>query len=466
MNAGTIDWLAEWKERYPKEIYSWDAKHPDIDREYVTFYPCDNQYFIGDEILTEKEEIKKDIHLYIHIPFCKYLCPFCFFNKYLVEANKSKEYIETLKREIHHYSKKPYLQSCRVISIYFGGGTPTTLSPSQILEILQYIKECFDVSENAEITIESTPLDINEEVAQKLVMGGINRISIGVQSFNDVFLQRLYLHHKGEYCKKVITAIKDLGIKVGIDLMYRLPSQTLSDWQRDLSIALNLNVDTISCYSLELPPPAKEKVFSNVPLPRLDEDIKMYYFVIDYLKDNGYQQYTIADFCLPGRESSYVMNCWKAPQQEYLAFGAGAHSFIGGCVFYNIASLKYYFEWIKKRQLPILFGKKVTMEERMSRYFVLGVKAISVDLKKFEKKFDSRAKETYGDIMAELKERELIRLRKTSMELTRKGMVYVDNISKKFYTINNKGKPQPVGILLQNMKPADFKLKGGISKND
>lgn len=466
MNAGTIDWLAEWKERYPKEIYSWDAKYPDIDREYITFYPCDNQYLSGDEILAEKWEIKKDIHFYVHIPFCKYLCPFCFFNKYPFEANKSKEYIETLKREIYLYSKKPYLQSCRVISIYFGGGTPTTLSPSQILEILQYIKECFDVSENAEITVESTPFNINVEVAQKLVMGGINRISIGVQSFNDVFLQRLYLHHKGEYCKKVITVIKDLGVKVGIDLMYRLPNQTLSDWQKDLSIALNLNVDTISCYSLEFPPPAKEKVFSNVSLPRLDEDIKMYYFAIDYLKDNGYQQYTIADFCLLGRESSYVMNCWRAPQQEYLAFGAGAHSFIGGCVFYNIASLKYYSEWIKKSQLPILLGEKVTVEERMSRYFVLGVKALSVDLKKFEKKFGSRAQETYGDIMAELKERELIRLSETSMELTRKGMVYVDNISKKFYTINNKGKPQPVGILLQNMKPADFKLKGGISKND
>jgi len=392
MNAGTIDWLAEWKECYPNEIYSWDAKYPDIDREYITFYPCDNHYLSGDEILTEREEIKKDINIYVHIPFCKYLCPFCFFNKYPFEANKSKKYIETLKRETHHYSKKPYLQSCRVISIYFGGGTPTTLSPSQILEILQYIKECFDVSENAEITIESTPFNINVEVAQKLVMGGINRISIGVQSFNGVFLQRLYLHHKGEYCKKIITAIKDLGIKVGIDLMNRLPNQTLSDWQKDLSIALNLNVDTISCYSLEFPPPAKEKVFANVSLPRLAEDIKMYYFVINYLKDNGYQQYTIADFCLPGRESSYVMNCWKAPQQEYLAFGAGAHSFIGGCVFYNITSLKYYFEWIKKRQLPILFGKKITIEERMSRYFVLGVKAISVDLKKFEKKLVARRK--------------------------------------------------------------------------
>jgi oxygen-independent coproporphyrinogen-3 oxidase len=464
MNNRSIDWLSEWKNRYPKEIYSWDAQYPDIDREYVTFYPCDVRYLNPTEILTEPTE-EREIYLYIHVPFCKYLCPFCFFNKYPFDVNKIKTYLTALKKEIHYYSRKPYLQNCRVISVYFGGGTPTVLSPKQILEVLQFIKDCFNVAEHAEITVESTPLTINEDMVKELTIGGVNRISIGVQSFNDKLLQRLYLPHKGEQCIRIIKVIKDFGINVGIDLMYRLPNQTLSDWERDLSVAINLNVDTISCYSLELPPPVKRKKFSNVLLPSLEEDIRMYYFVIDYLGDNDYRQYTIADFSMPQKESSYVMNCWEAPQHEYLAFGAGAHSFIGGYVFYNIASLKYYFEWIEKGQPPILFGKKLTKEEDMARYFVLGVKCLSVDIQKCEQIFGVGAVKRYGKIFDGLENKGLIKVSQTQLQLTRKGLVYVDNISKSFYTPNNKGKLQPVGILLQNMKPTDFIPKGDNGVN-
>jgi oxygen-independent coproporphyrinogen-3 oxidase len=457
MNNVSSDWLAEWKKLYPKEMYSWNAQYPDIDREYVTFYPCDVRYLDGNKILTEDGRMRKEnIHLYVHIPFCKYICPFCFFNKYPFDATEAEIYIKCLKEEIYYYSKKPYLQNSHVISIYFGGGTPTVLSPIELTEIIHHIKEHYSISNNAEITVESNPLTIRKDVAEKLVANGVNRISIGVQSFNNNNLKRLHLLHRGEECVKLIKQLKSLGIRVGIDLMYRLPGETISDWERDLSTAVNLDVDTISCYSLELPPSVKERVFSDISLPNVEEDIKMYYFAIDYLKEHGYKQYTIADFSLPGKESSYVMNCWKAPQHEYLGFGAGAHSFIGGYVFYNIASLKYYTEWVKKKQLPILFGKKLTKEELMSRYFVLGVKTLSVDLRKFEQIFGINPMELYGNVINDLVNKNLIQIKGTLLKLTRKGLIYVDNISKSFYTENNKGRPQPVGILLQEKKPQDF----------
>lgn len=462
MNDRSIDWLSEWRDKYPKEVYSWDAQYPDIDREYVTFYPCDVQYLNPTEILTESTE-EREIHLYVHVPFCKYLCPFCFFNKYPFDANKIETYLRALKREINYYARKPYLQNCRVISIYFGGGTPTVLSPKQILEVLQLIKNRFNVTEQAEITVESSPLTINKKVIEKLIKGGVNRISMGVQSFNNTLLRRLYLIHKGEHCVKIIRAIKDFDIDVGIDLMYRLPNESLSEWEKDLETAVNLNVDTISCYSLELPPSVKKEKFSNVSLPSLEEDIKMYYFVIDYLRDNGYRQYTIADFSLPQKESSYVLNCWKAPQHEYLGLGASAHSFIGGYVFYNIASLKYYFEYIEKGQLPVLFGKRISIDEAMSRYFILGMKCISVNFRRFEEIFGTKAEKLYGTIFDDLKNKGLIKISQAQLRLTRKGLVYVDNISKSFYTPNNRGKPQPVGILLQNMKPTDFIANEGDS---
>jgi len=460
MDNAVSDWLSEWKERYPREIRSWDAQYPDVDREYVTFYPCDVQRLDPDEMLTKSAEKGEKIHLYVHIPFCKYLCPFCFFNKYPYDVDKAEAYTKALKREIYYYSRKRYLQNCVVVSVYFGGGTPTVLSPNQIFEILQHIRKCFNVSKDAEITVESTPVTVNEGAIKDLAMSGINRISIGVQSFNDALLQQLYLRHKREQCKSAIRAVKDSGIDVGIDLMYRLPCQTLSDWEKDLSVAVDLNVDTISCYSLELPPPTKEKFFSKVSLPDLEEDVKMYYFAIDYLKDNDYRQYTVADFSMPHKESNYVLNCWKAPQDEYLAFGTGAHSFIGENIFYNIASLEYYFEWVEKERLPILFGKKMTKEEAMSRYFVLGVKCLSVDLQRFERIFGIEATELYGDIFNSLAGKGLIKVSETLLELTRKGLIYVDNISKSFYTQNNRGKPQPVGILLQNTKPTDLYQKG------
>ena len=456
MNVRTIDWLSEWKRCYSKEIHSWNAKYPDIDREYITFYPCDVKYLDSDEILTELAGKERELHLYIHIPFCKYLCPFCFFNKYQFDINKVKAYVKALKKEIFYYSRKPYMQNYCVISVYFGGGTPTVLSSKQILEIIQYMRKYFNISKNAEIAIETTPLNINERIVKELTMKDVNRISIGIQSFNNTLLQSIFLLHKGESCARIIKAIKDFGINVSIDLMYRLPNQTLFDWERDLSLATNLNVDTISCYSFELPPPVKEKKFANVSLPKIEDDIEMNNFAIDYLRSNNYRQYTIADFCLPQKESSYVMNCWKAPQHEYLGFGPGAHSFLGGYVFYNIASLKSYFEWIKKGKLPILFGKKLIKEEAMSRYFVLGVKCLSVDLQKFEQIFNVKAFKLYGKIFSNLQNKGLIKLDKTQLQLTRKGLIYVDNISKSFYTLNNKGKPQPVGILLQNMKPTNF----------
>jgi len=449
------DWTSKWKRQYPNDMSAWDAQYPDIDREYVTFYPCDIQYLDPEEILLD-QEVGEKMHFYIHIPFCEYLCPFCFFNKYLFETKKVATYLEALKKEITWYSEKPFLQNQQGISVYFGGGTPAILSSRQLLDVLQHIKEYFSIAENAEITVEASPLSINEASARRIRDGGINRISIGVQSFNDEHLQGLHLHHNAEYCIDLVKSIQDLGLNVGIDLMYRLPDQTLFDWQRDLSVAVDLGVDTVSCYSLELPPHVKGEVFGQFVFPNLQEDVKMYYLTTDYLKEHGYHQYTIADFALPGKASLYVGQCWKAPQHEYIAFGAGAHSFVGGYVFYNIASLKYYLECINNSQVPILFGKKLTREEILSRYFVLGLKTLAVDTEIFEQLYNVKAEKAYGETIADLKQKGLIESEKTLLKLTRKGLVYVDNVSKAFYTPNNVGKSQPIGILLQDARPEDF----------
>lgn len=442
------DWWLEWWEKHPERVKIRDAKYPEIDREYVVEYPCDYGYVdprkIWDKTYYRRE---KQLNCYVHVPFCIRLCKFCIYNRYLYDPKLVNTYIKALKKEIEAYSKIEHVQDSLISTVYFGGGTPTVLTLEQFSGVFEHIKNCLNISEKAEITVEAHPKTVTATKLCGLQTIGINRVSFGVQTFNRKILEGSHLfYHKAKDSLYAIKMAKESGFdNIAIDLMYRLPAQTLEDWKQDLLQATELDLSSLSIYSLVLPPSL------DISQPNDELDVKMYQFAVDHFATHRYQQYTISDFSIPGKECAYLRNIFQAPQQEFLGFGAGAFSFIHGHVLLNIHSLKDYIAMIRLNRLPVLMGKELSIEEEVSRYVILGVKCLSVNARKFKEIFGVEINNIFGDVLDRLESLGLVTIGNTFIKLTEKGKIYVDNISKMFYTENNIGKRQSIGTLLQNV---------------
>ena len=220
------------KKRFQTE---WWQEYPNRDVEFVRFYPCDIK------LIKNPEEIwrPKEIVCYVHIPFCKAMCTYCGYNKYLWNALRANDYLPFLEKEIEMYAGKPYVQNCRVVALYFGGGTPTCLSTKQLRRLLGLIKRSFQFSKDAELCTEANPETVNKERLEELIEGGFNRISFGFQSFDDGVLKILNRRHTAARAIEMFNLAKTLGYQnVGIDLMYRLPGQTLAHWKNEINKAI------------------------------------------------------------------------------------------------------------------------------------------------------------------------------------------------------------------------------------
>lgn len=440
------EWWRDWWEKYPKRLGPRELKYPEVDREFVCDYPVDFRVIDPEEIWS-----KKQILCYFHIPFCRFICKFCCYSKYLFNPEKVELYLQALKKEILMYSKLPYIQDTISTCVYFGGGTPSILSTKQITELIQFIRKHLNVHPEAEITLEAHPKIIDEEKMRALLSHGVERISFGVQTFNDHLLKPPLFYHKKKDSTNAIRMAKRLNVpRIGIDLLYRLPGQTLQDWKQDLVQTVQMELSSISCYSLLWPPNSPPP-----PLPSEEEDVKMDRLAVEYLTKNGYVQWATAEFSLPGKECQYIKDMWQAPQPELLAFGAGAISYMHGYTYVNVHSIDGYIQYLSRERFPVLMGKKLSKEEEMSRYMVLGLKCISVDKKKFKEMYNVEIEDIYGDTLKKLERLGLITIDDSSIKLTEKGKTYVDNISKEFYTKNNIGKPQTAGILLQEAMPIE-----------
>jgi len=431
-----------------EEISKWNAEYPEVDYDYVELYPVDLEYVEPDEIFKPK-----DIALYVHIPFCKSICMFCHFNKYLFEEKLSENYVKALLKEIEFYSKSDFLKGTRVKILYFGGGTPTAINLNHFSKIFDELSQYFRLNKLKEITVETHPRTTKEDYLSKLKGLGVNRVSIGIQSFNNKFLTQIGATHRVEDAKHALKVIKDIGFeKLGIDLMYALPGQSVSDWLADLEKAIEYEPTSISIYRLT--------VVENTPLYTrnigrhpLEIEIEMYMRATEMLKNHGYKPYTAVDFAKKDGEALYVLHVWKAPQGEFLGLGAGAYSYINGWALYNIANLNSYIRYSLEGRPPILLAKKTTYLEDMSRYFVLGVRCLEVPFEEFKEKYGIDPQLLFGEIFKKLVELGLAEIRDNKLVLTTKGAIYVDNVAKMFYTENNKGIPQPAGVLINDLTP-------------
>ena len=284
---------------------------------------------------------KPALGLYIHIPFCKAKCAYCDFYSLAHSEEKMDAYTAALLRHLEEVA--PRAAGMQVDTVYFGGGTPSYLGTARLIRILQTVQRRYDVTRDAEITLEANPDSAGDwRALRKLRRAGFNRLSLGVQSTDDELLRRIGRVHTYEQVQQAVTAARKAKLtNLSLDLIYGLPGQTMEDWQRTLAGAVALGPEHLSCYGLKLEegtPLWQQR--QALTLPDDDAQADMYLYTVAALSEAGYGQYEISNFARAGRESRHNLKYWR--MQEYAGFGPGAHSDFGGVRYGYVRDLDAY----------------------------------------------------------------------------------------------------------------------------
>lgn len=308
--------------------------------------------------------------IYIHIPYCTQKCIYCDF--YSTATRKSKtSYLEALSEEFEN-RKNELSGSAR--TVYFGGGTPTNLTKEELEYVFTALKRSFDLSACEEMTVEANPEHLSADYLSFLRQLGFNRISIGVQSFEDEDLRFLNRRHTSKEAKHAILEARKQGFEnISLDLMYNLPHQTLSKWEANLEQALRLSPEHISCYSLTVEEGTmldRLVQTGKVSLPSEEESLRMFDYAMDRLDREGYEHYEVSNYCKPHFRSQHNSSYWHFV--PYLGFGASAHSFDGQVRKWNPESIEAYIGMIKGNTYPE--KETLSLKDRYNEYIMLSLR--------------------------------------------------------------------------------------------
>ena len=313
----------------------------------------------------------KRLGLYIHIPFCDRICNYCDFTAFQGANSKIKEYVEVLKKEIELKGNKNFL----IDSIFIGGGTPSFIDGKYIFEILEKVKENFTVLDNIEISIETNPKTFDKKKLEYYKSAKINRVSIGVQSFNDVILKELGRNHNSKEAFDSIELVKKFDLDLNLDLIFGYQSQTIDDILYDLEIVKNINPEHISYYALIIEEKTKFKALQNAgKLDFLDEETerKMYHLIVEKLEEMGLNQYEVSNFAKVGKESVHNKKYWNC--KEYLGLGISAHSYLNDERFSNTVNLSKYIKELHNGNIPVDFREKLDMPTKKFEYIIMNMR--------------------------------------------------------------------------------------------
>jgi oxygen-independent coproporphyrinogen-3 oxidase len=367
--------------------------------------------------------------LYLHIPFCKQACSYCDFH-FSTSLQQKPAMIDAMCREI--VLQKDYLPDRTLQSIYFGGGTPSLLEIKDLEQIFQTISQYFSIDKNAEITLEANPDDLTAQKLADLKSVGINRLSIGIQSFEDKHLKLMNRTHTGEEAKNCVEKARKYGFEsLSIDLIYGIPAENNEIWHNDIAMALALDIAHISSYALTIEAKTalyawtKTKKFS----PATDDfTVKQYEILIETLLKNGYEHYEISNFAKPNLYAKHNSNYWK--KGHYLGIGASAHSYNGTTRQYNIANNALYNKALAKNEIPCEI-EYLTTENHINEYILVNLRTMwGCDSKflaqKYNYQFPKKLAENYLKNGFLTEENGIFRL-------TQKGKLIADKISSDFF---------------------------------
>lgn len=303
-------------------------------------------------------------HFYIHIPFCTSRCGYCSFYTEPFSLNNKRELLKNIGKEINLYQEKYNFEPH---SIYFGGGTPSLLQPSELEEFLSYFS--YD-QKTCEITLECNPITLTDNYLEELSSTDINRISLGIQSLNPTFLKYLNRRHSPELVQEVISQLREKGFKnISGDLIYGIPTQTKEDLEADIEKFLNLDLDHISIYCLSLD--SDSKLYGDVDkLPQDELASEMYQLICTKLELAGFKQYEISNFAKSGFESKHNLSYWE--QKDYLGIGAGAFGTIGN-IRYNNNEFKEWVSNLEARQV-LLNSEVLSSTDSLNEFIMLSLR--------------------------------------------------------------------------------------------
>lgn len=375
----------------------------------------------------------KTIGLYIHIPFCRQKCLYCDFPSWAGKEGQMQGYVDALTKEIENRGKE--YADRKVVSVFFGGGTPTTLSIPMLEQLMQAVFANWDIAEDAEITTEANPGTLDGEMASALKRMGFNRLSMGVQAWQNRLLRDLGRIHTIETFQENLKAVREAGFtNINTDLMFALPNQTMADWQETVKNIVAMNPEHISAYSLiiEEGTPFYDRYEKGELKPAEEElDREMYHWAVDYLAEHGYEQYEISNFAKKGRQSRHNRIYWQA--EEYLGMGLGSHSYMAGERFHNIYDLQKYMQADGDVSLLKEEVEVITEEDALAEFMFLGLRLTEgVSFARFRERFGRKMKNIYGEQIEELEKDGLLQEDEKGIRLTARGVDISNFVFEKF----------------------------------
>ena len=370
----------------------------------------------------------KPTSAYVHIPFCTQICYYCDFSKVFIKNQPVDSYLEHLIEEYDSYDIK------KLRTLYIGGGTPTALSAPQLAFLLEKLTDKLDLSYLEELTIEANPGDLDQEKIAVLKESPVNRVSLGVQTFNDRMLKQIGRSHLEKDIYENIANLKKAGFdNISIDLIYALPKQTMEDVKINVAKAIALDIPHMSLYSLIL---ENHTVFMNrmrrgkLPLPKEDLEAEMFDYIIAELEKAGFEHYEISNFSKPGFESRHNLMYWD--NAEYYGIGAGASGYVDGVRYKNHGPIRHYLQAVEAGNARVQ-EEVLTLKEKMEEEMFLGLRKKSgVSKKRFEEKFGISFEGQYGAVVSDLTEQGLLVPDRDIVRMTKQGLFLGDTVAEKF----------------------------------
>ena len=371
---------------------------------------------------------KKPTSAYVHIPFCTQICYYCDFSKVFIKNQPVDSYLEHLLQEFHSYD----IQKLR--TLYIGGGTPTALSAPQLEVLLDGLTKSLDLSVLEELTIEANPGDLDEDKIAVLKNSAVNRVSLGVQTFDDKMLKKIGRSHLERDIYENIDRLKLAGFdNISIDLIYALPGQTMDQVKDNVAKAIALDIPHMSLYSLIL---ENHTVFMNrmrrgkLPLPKEEVEAEMFEYIIAELERAGFEHYEISNFSKSGFESRHNLMYWD--NAEYYGIGAGASGYVNGVRYKNHGPIRHYLKAVEEGNARI-HEEHLSLREQMEEEMFLGLrKKTGVSKARFEEKFERSFDGLYGEIVRDLVQQGLMLVDGDRVRMTKRGLFLGDTVAERF----------------------------------
>ena len=371
---------------------------------------------------------KKPTSAYVHIPFCTQICYYCDFSKVFIKNQPVDSYLEHLLEEFRSYDIQ------KLSTLYIGGGTPTALSAPQLEVLLKGLTKNLDLSVLEELTIEANPGDLDADKIAVLKNSAVNRVSLGVQTFDDKMLKKIGRSHLEKDIYENIDRLKLSGFdNISIDLIYALPGQTMEQVKENVAKAIGLDIPHMSLYSLIL---ENHTVFMNrmrrgkLPLPKEELEAEMFEYIITELERAGFEHYEISNFSKPSFESRHNLMYWD--NAEYYGIGAGASGYINGVRYKNHGPIRHYLSAVEEGNARIT-EEHLSQKEQMEEEMFLGLRKKSgVSMARFEEKFGRPFEGLYGEIIRDLVQQGLMQIDGDRVRMTKRGLFLGDTVAERF----------------------------------